>query len=40
LPLLRDGLTAQGFDVETLSVRRGKGAPPPAVPGTFMDRRT
>jgi hypothetical protein len=40
LPLLRDGLTAQGFDVETLSVRRGKGTPPPAPPGYFMDRRT
>ncbi|BCJ91459.1 hypothetical protein IZ6_21940 [Terrihabitans soli] len=40
LPMLRDGLTAQGFDVETLSVRKGKGAPPPAPPGYFMDRRT
>jgi Flagellar hook-length control protein FliK len=40
LPLLRDGLTAQGFDVEVLSVRKGKGTPPPAPPGYFMDRRT
>jgi hypothetical protein len=40
LPMLRDGLTAQGFDVEVLSVRKGKGAPPPAPPGYFMDRRT
>jgi hypothetical protein len=40
LPMLRDALTAQGFDVETLSVRKGKGTPPPAPPGYFMDRRT
>jgi hypothetical protein len=40
LPLLRDGLTAQGFDVEVLSVRQGKGAQPAEPPGYFMDRRT
>jgi hypothetical protein len=40
LPLLRDGLTAQGFDVEVLSVRQGKNAAPAEPPGYFMDRRT
>lgn len=40
LPMLRDGLTAQGFDVETLSVRQGKGEPQAGPPGYFMDRRT
>jgi hypothetical protein len=38
--LLRDGLTAQGFDVEVLSVRLGKGEAPAEPPGYFMDRRT
>lgn len=40
LPLLRDGLTAQGFDVEVLSVRQGKNETPAEPPGYFMDRRT
>ena len=40
LPMLRDGLTAAGFDVETLSVRVGKAVPEMGPPGHFMDLRS
>jgi hypothetical protein len=40
LPMLRDGLTAAGFDVETLSVRLGKAVPQAGPPGHFVDRKT
>ena len=40
LPMLRDGLTAAGFEVDTLSVRFGKAKPDAGPPGHFVDRST
>ena len=40
LPMLRDGLTAAGFEVDTLSVRLGKAKPDAGPPGHFVDRST
>jgi len=40
LPMLRDGLTAAGFEVETLSVRIGRAVAEAGPPGHFMDLRS
>jgi hypothetical protein len=40
LPTLRDGLTAAGFEVESLYVRLGKGTPEPRPQRHFVDRKT
>ncbi len=40
LPQLRDGLTAAGFDVETLNVRLGHLSPHLPPPGAFLDQRS